>query len=72
MYLTAIKEKRVFTAIISARITMLLYAALSQGDWYAFFSTVPLMFVCMLILIELWNHIGSTEKIKGNKIYVQV
>ena len=71
MYINAIKEKRVFSAIISARIIMLFTSALSQGDWYAFFSLVPFMFVCMLIVIELWkrfrkNYIKKTILV-GNR-----
>ena len=57
MYINAIREKRVFTAIISARVILLLRVAISQGDWYAFFSLVPFGFVCMLIFIEIWNHL---------------
>lgn len=55
MYINAIKEGRVFTAIVAARMIMLLNPALSQGDWYAFFSVVPFIFVCMLVFIEIWN-----------------
>ena len=57
MYINAVKENRVFTAIVSARIIMLFAPAFTQGDWYAFFSLVPSMFVCMLVFIELWNHV---------------
>lgn len=59
MYINAIKEKRVFTAIVSARVTMLLTPALSQGDWYAFFSAVPFMFIILFVFIELWNHMRN-------------
>lgn len=62
MYLNAVKERRVFTAIVSARVIMLLIPALSQGDWYAFFSLVPFLFVLMLFFIELWNHISKSNK----------
>ena len=57
MYINSIKEKRAITAMISARIIMLFRPAFSQGDWYAFFSTVPFIFICMLVFIEVWNHI---------------
>ena len=55
-FINAIREKRVFASIIAARIIMLLRPAFSQGDWYAFFSSVPLLFILGFIVIEVWNH----------------
>ena len=54
------------TTGISARIYMLLTSALSQGDWYAFFSLVPLMFVAMFVLIEAYNHLRKPSRNKVN------
>lgn len=53
VYANATKEKRILASIAAARFIQISLAAIQQGDWYAFFSVVPIMFMCILIFSQI-------------------
>ena len=42
LYINAVKEERCLASIGSARILLIVSGAITQGDWYVFFSLIPM------------------------------
>lgn len=52
VYINSVKEKRVVASITSARLLQISLSAMQQGDWYMYFSAIPLCFTILLILSQ--------------------
>lgn len=75
-YISAVKDRRFFAAISSAKLLQLTVAAFSQGDFYAFTSTTSILFMMIFIISVLYSrsavsHRGklSNSGLEGLKVY---
>lgn len=62
VYANATKEKRVFTSIAAARFIQITLSAVQQGDWYAYFSVIPILFICILIFSQFLSKKGYKNR----------
>lgn len=59
IYINAIKEKRIIGCIASGRMMAVTQTAVTQGDWYAYISLIPLFCLSIIIityLLPVKNH----------------
>lgn len=52
VYVNATKERRFVAAIGSARLILVTLSAITQGDWYVYFSVIPFALLCGVIISQ--------------------
>lgn len=62
VYINSVCEKRIIASIASARLLQIALSAMQQGDWYMYFSTIPLCFAFLLIMSQCVSSIKKCER----------